>query len=130
MSKNNYTVFSPNAHFSGVRNAGRFSTEFENGKAIVDEKTAKLFVNNFGYLCPELFPEHQERVTEIRATTNDVEPEPSAEPEVPGKVKIEFIGNHKIGKTEFTTGAKSYFKEKYAQKLVKAGVAKFTKGTD
>ena len=75
-------VFTPNPFFSGVRNAGRFSASFENGKAEVDEETARLFVANYHYLCPTLFPEHEKQVAELHDKPASIElSEPQELPE-------------------------------------------------
>ncbi|NIR51768.1 hypothetical protein GWO43_24645 [candidate division KSB1 bacterium] len=40
------------------------------------------------------------------------------------KVEVEFIDEHKIGKTEFNVGDRSEFKHSYAVKLAEAGKVK------
>lgn len=53
MSEKKYKVFTPNKDFDGRR----FGVTFEKGLGLATEKEAIVLHKNWGYDCPELFPE-------------------------------------------------------------------------
>lgn len=124
------TVFTPNTAFTGWRNAGKHSAFFEDGVAKnVPQESATILVENFGYYCPELYPEHVDIVKALRnpgpgeeiAAGNDDKQEAD---------KVEFIFDrpHKIGKNEFAEGETKEFKLSYAEKLAEKGIGHIKEG--
>jgi hypothetical protein len=117
------TVYTPNPSFSGYRNAGRHSTQFRKGRAKVDLDTAKIFVINYGYWCPEIEPDHRELVEQnygLRSSGNPVEVTIVAKPK-DGKVMVRFLQEHKIGKNLCSIGDEKELKADYANRLAREG---------